>query len=183
MADNCGVSRDGPGTGGLRWAVRSAGRAGGRGFSGNGRVGHGGGGGQAAATGAGVHPIPVQLRAGRRRAEASQTFTLANSGRPATGRLTVRLTSSAAFTISGDTCKSLAPRKTCTVTARFAPTGTGTATLTAASKKQATATDVLTGTGTVGGPLPVVQAGPDHPKVVHPRGSQRGSQPRARGHD
>ena len=27
--------------------------------------------------------------------------------------------------------------------------------------------------------FPVVQAGPDHPKVVHPRGSQRGSQPHA----
>jgi hypothetical protein len=30
-----------------------------------------------------------------------------------------------------------------------------------------------------GSSLPVVQAGPDHPKVVHPRGSQRGSQPHA----
>ena len=87
---------------------------------------------------------------------ASQTFTLANSGRSATGRLAVTLTSSAAFTITGDTCKSLAPRKACAVMVRFAPasTGTVTATLTAASKKQATATDVLTGTGTVGGPPP-----------------------------
>jgi hypothetical protein len=32
---------------------------------------------------------------------------------------------------------------------------------------------------TSGSSLPVVQAGPDHPKVVHPRGSQRGSQPHA----
>jgi hypothetical protein len=31
---------------------------------------------------------------------------------------------------------------------------------------------------TSGSSLPVVQPGPDHPKVVHPRGSQRGSHPR-----
>jgi len=87
---------------------------------------------------------------------ASRTFTLANSGRQGTGRLTVTLTRSAAFTITGDTCKTLSPGKRCTVTVRFAPdsTGTVTATLTAASKKPAAATDVLTGTGTVGGPPP-----------------------------
>jgi hypothetical protein len=87
---------------------------------------------------------------------ASQTFTLSNPGRSATGRLTVKLAGAAAFTITGDTCKSLPPRKRCAVTVRFAPAGTDavTATLTAASKKQAAATDVLTGTGEVGGPPP-----------------------------
>ena len=87
---------------------------------------------------------------------ASQTFTLGNPGRSATGRLTVTLAGAAAFTITGDTCKSLPPGKRCAVTVRFAPTGAGavTATLTAASKKQAVATDVLTGTGGVGGPAP-----------------------------
>lgn len=87
---------------------------------------------------------------------ASQTFTLANSGRSATGRLTVTLTGSAAFTITGHTCKSLARGKTCAVMVRFAPasTGTVTATLTAAGKDRAAATDVLTGTGTLGGPPP-----------------------------
>ncbi len=87
---------------------------------------------------------------------ASQTFTLSNPGRSATGRLTVTLAGAAAFTITGDTCKRLRPGKRCAVTVRFAPTGAGavTATLTAASKKQAAATDVLTGTGGVGGPAP-----------------------------
>ena len=87
---------------------------------------------------------------------ASQTLTLSNPGRSATGRLTVTLAGAAAFTITGDTCKSLPPGKRCAVTVRFAPAGAGavTATLTAASKKQAAATDVLTGTGKVGGPAP-----------------------------
>ena len=87
---------------------------------------------------------------------ASQTLTLSNPGRSATGRLTVTLAGAAAFTITGDTCKSLPPGKRCAVTLRFAPAGAGTvtATLTAASKKHAAATDVLTGTGKVGGPAP-----------------------------
>ena len=117
------------------------------------------------ATGAAAKPRPPVLaftpspyNYGRIAAEqtASQTFTLANSGRPASGRLTVTLTSSAAFTITGGTCKNLAPAKACTVTVRFAPASTGTvsATLTAASRNRAAATDVLTGTGTVGGPPP-----------------------------
>ncbi len=87
---------------------------------------------------------------------ASQTFTLGNPGRSATGRLRVTLAGAAAFTITGDTCKSLPPGKRCAVTVRFAPAHVGavTATLTAASKKQAVATDVLTGTEGVGGPAP-----------------------------
>jgi hypothetical protein len=86
----------------------------------------------------------------------SRTFTLANSGRSATGRLRVTLTGAAAFTIAGDTCRSLGPGKTCTVTVRFAPASAGTvaATLIAAAKKGAVATDALTGTGGVGGPAP-----------------------------
>ena len=82
---------------------------------------------------------------------ASQTFTLANTGGQATGRLAVTLTGAAAFTITGGTCHSLAPGKRCTVTVRFTPvtSGTVTATLTAAGKKRgaATAEDVLTGAG------------------------------------
>lgn len=54
---------------------------------------------------------------------ASQTFTLSNPGRSATGRLTVTLAGAAAFTITGDTCKSLPPGKRCAVTVRFAPAG------------------------------------------------------------
>ena len=84
---------------------------------------------------------------------ASQTFTLANTGGQATGKLRVTLNGAAVFTITGDTCKSLGPGKKCTVTVRFAPAGAGpvTATLTAAGKKRgATATVALTGTGALG---------------------------------
>ena len=87
------------------------------------------------------------------RGAASQTFTLANSGGRATGKLRVRVDGAAAFTITGDTCKTLGPGKKCTVTVRFAPAsaGTVTATLTAAGKKPAaTATMALTGTGALG---------------------------------
>jgi hypothetical protein len=82
---------------------------------------------------------------------ASRTFTLANTGGAATGKLRVQLTGPAAFTITGDTCRhTLKPGKTCTVTVRFAPTSTAslTATLSAAGKKHgAAATDALTGSG------------------------------------
>ncbi len=81
---------------------------------------------------------------------ASRTFTLANTGGQGTGRLRVTLAGSAAFTITGDTCHSPAPGKTCSVTVRFTPAGSGTvtATLTAAGKKKAvTAADALTGSG------------------------------------
>ena len=82
---------------------------------------------------------------------ASQTFTLANTGGRATGKLAVTLTGAAAFTITGDTCHRLAPGKRCTITVRFAPTGAGTVTasLSAASKggpqHAASAADALTG--------------------------------------
>ena len=88
---------------------------------------------------------------------ASQTFTLANTGGRATGRLRVTLTGAAAFTLTGETCHSLGPGKRCTVTVRFAParSGTVTATLTAAgTSKRAAATDALTGAGAVGAPPP-----------------------------
>ena len=82
---------------------------------------------------------------------ASQTFTLANAGGQGTGRLRVTLAGAAAFTITGDTCHSLAPGKRCTVTVRFTPVTSGivTATLTAAGKKRGAtaAADVLTGAG------------------------------------
>ncbi len=82
---------------------------------------------------------------------ASRTFTLANTGGTATGKLRVRLTGPTAFTMTGDTCRNtLKPGKTCTVTVRFAPTSAASlnATLTAAGKKHgATATDALTGSG------------------------------------
>jgi hypothetical protein len=88
------------------------------------------------------------------RGAASKTFTLANSGGQATGKLRVTLDGAAVFTITGDTCKTLGPGKKCTVTVRFAPASAGpvTATLTAAGKKRrgATATVVLTGTGALG---------------------------------
>ena len=118
-------------------------------------------------TGAAARPLPPtlvfspspysygQVAAGQ---TASHTFTLGNPGRSATGRLTVTLAGAgaAAFTITGDTCKSLPPGKRCAVTVRFAPAHVGavTATLTAASKKRAVATDVLTGTGGLGAPAP-----------------------------
>ena len=88
---------------------------------------------------------------------ASQTFTLANTGGQATGRLRVTLTGAAAFTLTGETCHSLGPGKRCTVTVRFAPAGAGTvtATLTAAGiSKRAAATGALTGAGAVGAPPP-----------------------------
>ena len=84
---------------------------------------------------------------------ATRTFTLANSGRKATGRLRVRLSAPAAFTISSDHCGGthLRPGGRCTITVRFAPASAGqqTATLTAASQgHHASASDALTGTGT-----------------------------------
>ena len=84
---------------------------------------------------------------------ASQAFILSNSGQRATGRLRVRLSGPAAFSITGSTCRAarLRPGGACTITVRFAPSRAGriTATLTAASKggpqHAATAADVLAG--------------------------------------
>jgi len=84
---------------------------------------------------------------------AVKTFTLTNSGRKATGKLRVRLSGPATFSITRDTCRAarLRPGRACGITVRFAPSeaGRATATLTAASKggprHAATASDVLTG--------------------------------------
>ena len=95
-------------------------------------------------------PVPYNYGQVADGGAASQTFTLANTGGQGTGRLAVTLAGAAAFTITGDTCHSLAPGKRCTVVVRFTPvkSGTVTATLTAAGKRgAATAADVLTGAG------------------------------------
>ena len=84
---------------------------------------------------------------------ASKTFTLSNSGQKATGKLRVRLSGPAAFSITRNTCRAvrLRPGRACTITVRFAPSQADriTATLTAASKggprHAATASDTLTG--------------------------------------
>jgi hypothetical protein len=80
---------------------------------------------------------------------ASQTFTLTNSGGKGTGRLTLALSGSGAFSITAETCTSLGPRKSCTVTVTYAPTAAGasdSATLSATSKKTPrSATVSLTG--------------------------------------
>ena len=84
---------------------------------------------------------------------ASKTFTLSNSGQKATGKLRVRLSGPAAFSITRNTCRAvrLRPGRACTITVRFAPSQADriTATLTAASKggprHAATAADTLTG--------------------------------------
>jgi hypothetical protein len=73
---------------------------------------------------------------------ASQTFTLTNSGGTATGMLTVALSGSTALTKTADGCTatSLGPKKSCSVTVRYAPTSgpeSDTGTLTATSKKPA----------------------------------------------
>ena len=96
----------------------------------NGAAGRGGlddrGGAAAAAQGAPVlafTPAPFDYGQVTTGQTASQRFTLANTGTKASGKVTVKLTGSAVFTITGDTCKSLPPGKTCTVTVRFAPAG------------------------------------------------------------
>ena len=54
---------------------------------------------------------------------ASKTFTLSNSGQKATGKLRVRLSGPAAFSIARNTCRAvrLRPGRACTITVRFAP--------------------------------------------------------------
>ena len=83
--------------------------------------------------------------------KASQTFTLTNSGGTVTG-LTVKLSGSAAFTVTSDTCPAnyLGRHQSCTVKVQFAPASVGTvgATLTAAGMNPTVkASDPLTGTG------------------------------------
>jgi hypothetical protein len=64
------------------------------------------------------------------------TFTLANSGGAASGTVAITLSASSVFTITNDGCtgRSIGPKKSCTVTVKFAPTTNGasySATLTA----------------------------------------------------
>jgi hypothetical protein len=85
---------------------------------------------------------------------ATQTFTLTNSGRSATGTLAavaLTNTSGTAFSITSDGCSglSLGPRKFCQVTVEYAPTTSGesdSATLTAIGER-ASASITLTGQG------------------------------------
>ena len=80
------------------------------------------------------------------------------------------LAGAAVFTITGDSCKNLAPGKKCTVTVQFAPAhgGTVAATLTAAGKKPtATATVALTGTGALGA-APATCTGPQRARSMRP---------------
>ena len=53
---------------------------------------------------------------------AVQTFILSNSGQKATGKLRVRLSGPAAFSITRNTCRAvrLRPGRACTITVRFA---------------------------------------------------------------
>lgn len=97
----------------------------------------------------------------------SVSFTLTNSGGSATGRLTVTLSGSSAFTTVADSCsgRSLGPRKSCTVTVQYAPAAAGQsdiATLTASGKKAAAhASLVLTGaSGLLGGVTPTLTLEP-----------------------
>jgi len=55
---------------------------------------------------------------------ASQVFTLTNSGGLASGTLTIDLSTSAAFSVTADSCtgRSLGPRETCSVTVDYSPT-------------------------------------------------------------
>jgi hypothetical protein len=85
---------------------------------------------------------------------ATQTFTLTNSGRSATGTLAavaLTNTSGTAFSITSDGCSglSLGPKKFCQVTVEYAPTTSGesdSATLTAIGE-HASASITLTGQG------------------------------------
>lgn len=85
-------------------------------------------------------------------ATPQRVFTLANSGGRASGALTISVSGSAAFTVTADTCTgaSLGPRKSCTVTVRFAPRAVGpvSARLAAVGKNHAASAGVeLRGTG------------------------------------
>ena len=129
---------------------------------------------------------PAPYNYGQVAAQAtSQTFTLANTGGQATGRLRVTLTGAAAFTLTGETCHSLGPGKRCTVTVRFAPasSGTVTATLTAAgTSKRAAATDALTGAGAVGAPPLATFTGPLATRSGKPTSTAAARRPSSPGH-
>jgi VCBS repeat-containing protein len=94
---------------------------------------------------------------------ASKTFTVMNTGGQATAALRVSRSGDGAFTVTGNTCTatSLGPKKSCTVTVKFAPTdgsGSVSATVTVTSVKPATAT-ILSVTGSGDRP-PVLVADP-----------------------
>ena len=81
-----------------------------------------------------------------------RVLTLVNTGGRASGSLTVSVSGSPAFTVAADTCtgSSLGPRKSCTVTVRFAPRAVGPflATLVAVGKNRAASASVaLSGAG------------------------------------
>jgi hypothetical protein len=80
---------------------------------------------------------------------ASQTFTLTNTDGKASGAVTITLSGSPALTKTADNCtgKNLAPKKSCGLTVKYAPTtnGSDTAALSATSNKGATANLALTG--------------------------------------
>jgi hypothetical protein len=116
--------------------------------------------------------------------DSSQTFTLANSGGSASAALTITLTGSPSFSITDDSCSgtSTGPRKSCTVTVDYAPTGSAgaeTATLSARGKKdEATASITLTGRGVLvfvaGGPN-TAGLSPANENPPHPQSSASGT--------
>lgn len=80
---------------------------------------------------------------------ASQTFTLRNTGGKPTGTLSISLTGSSAFTTTADTCTGtkLSSKRTCSVTVKYAPTANGSdsATLSASAANTTGASVSLTG--------------------------------------
>jgi hypothetical protein len=116
------------------------------------RRGNGGSGDPARRAALAFSPSPYDFGQVSPGQSAVQTFILSNSGRKATGKLRVRLSGPAAFSITRDTCRAarLRPGRACRIIVRFAPSEAGriTATLTASSKggpkHAATASDVLT---------------------------------------
>ena len=102
---------------------------------------------------------------------ASRVFTLTNTGGSVSGALKIKLTGSAAFKKTANTCtgRSLGPRKSCQVTVRYAPEITGqadTATLTASSPKAAaTASLTLTGSAAKASPAITTSAQPSSAAV------------------
>lgn len=96
-----------------------------------------------------INPNPGNFGTVQVGGTATRTFTLANTGGSASGNLTISVSASPPFTITGTTCRgALPPRQSCTVTVQFAPAkpATATATLTAAgTKPEARATATLHG--------------------------------------
>jgi hypothetical protein len=116
--------------------------------------------------------------------DSSQTFTLTNSGGSASAKLTVALSGSASFTTTANTCKSLGPGKSCTVTVSYAPTasaGPETTTLSASGNKDSAAADItLTGRGVLvfvatGPNAPGLSAQNDNPPLPPPGSSATGT--------